>query len=131
MIGLRTPDDRIDQRCAYRAKIKKCNCGAVGWLQQSLELWRAEKDFGGTVGIVVHQFKARHEAARCELVCQCLRTDQIAPDFRAQVRRVNSAEDAMPISVISLASQNAVPGFLILRSILGAGAASRNRGHRR
>src|SRR6267378_1299144 len=83
--------------------------GAVGWLQQSLELWRAEKDFGGTVSIVVHQFKARHEAARCELVCQCLRTDQIAPDFRAQVGRVNSAENAMPISVISLASQNAVP----------------------
>ncbi len=98
--------------------------------QQGLEFRRAEQNLHGSVGIVVHQFDTWHQTAGCELVREGLRTDQIAPDFGAQVRRVNSAKNAMPVSVIPLPAQHAVPGLLILRRVFGAGPPRGNGSHR-
>src|SRR5215472_7491937 len=112
MVGLRTPRDGVNQRGAARTKVENRNRGSVGRLEQNLIFGCAEKKLGSSIGIVVQKLRPRNHVAGSELIGKRFRPNQVAPELGAQMRRVDTAKNAVPVGVIALATQHAVASLL-------------------
>ena len=127
MIRLRAAEDGVDQRRGRRTKIKRGESSAVAGLQQCLEFRRGEKQLVRAVGVVVEHFDARSKRAGSEVVGDGFSANEIAPGVSAKVRRVNAAEDAVPVSVIALRAQEEIARLRQLLGLFLALIAGRSR----
>ena len=105
VVGLGTPQNRVDESGGRRTEIERGDGGPVARLQERLAFRRGEEQFVRAVRIVVQQFDARDERAGSLAVGNQFRADEIAPGVGAQMRCINSAKDAVPIGVIALSAQ--------------------------
>src|SRR5271157_2596887 len=111
VIGLAAPHDGIDERGGSGAEIEGRESRAVGRLQKRLVFLRGEEEFRRAIGIVIEQLHARGKPAGRELVGQGFGADELAPKLGTEMRGVQSAENAVPVSVIALPAQQRVAGF--------------------
>src|SRR5713226_2246043 len=114
MIGLRAAQDGIDKGRSGRAKIKGRDGAPVRRLHQSLIFGGREEQFACAVTIIIESFHERPEASRRLLIGDELTADETAPELRAQVRGVETAENAVPVGVIALRAEEKVAGLLEL-----------------
>ena len=101
----------IDERRRSGTKIESSEGAAVRWFEQSLVFGGGEKVLVSAVGVVVEQFDARHESGTGLAVSDGLGANKTAPEFGAEMRSVESAEDAVPVSVIALRAEEQVSGL--------------------
>src|SRR6266446_8973982 len=114
MISLRATQDGIDQRRTGGPKIECRQRAAIRRFHQSLIFRGGEEQFACAVAIIVERFHARGEAAGRLLIGDELGADEVAPELRAQVRSVETAENAVPVSVIALRAEEQVACLLQL-----------------
>jgi len=131
MAGLEAALDGVDERGGRGTEIEGGNGGSVGRLEKSLVLGSGKEELGVAVGVVIEKLDAGDMAAGSELIDEGFRANEIAPELGAKMRRVESAENAVPVGVISLPSQEQVAGFVELRGVLWIGMAGRNSGDAR
>ena len=104
VVSLGTALDRVDERGSGGAEVEGGDGGTVGRLEKDLVFGRGEEKLGGAVGIVIEKFDAGNVAAGSELIDERFGANKIAPKFGAEMRGVESAENTVPVSVISLPS---------------------------
>src|ERR1700747_2042207 len=111
VVSLGTAQDGIDERDGSRTKVQGGDGAAVAGLQERLEFRGGKKQFVRAVGVVVEHLDARRVGAGSEAVGDGLRTDEIARGIGAEMRRVDSPEDAVPVGIVALRAQEEVACF--------------------
>src|SRR5215472_9513982 len=130
VVSLGTAQDGIDERDTSGAKVQSSDGAAIAGLQERLEFRGSKKQFVRAVGVVVEHFDARRMRAGSEAVGDGFRTDEIACGIGAEMRSVDSPEDAVPVGIVALRAQEEVACFRKLGglffSLLTGGRGSRS-----
>src|SRR5438128_1179818 len=108
VIGLGAAEDRVDERGGRRAKIERGDGAAVIGFYKRLSFERGKEQLVGAVSIVVKELDTRRERAGRLAVRDRLGANQVAPRIGTKMRRIDSAEDAVPIGVVALGTQEQV-----------------------
>src|SRR4029077_7420446 len=82
-----------------------------------------EEEFVRAVAIIIEGFDARGEAVGSLLVSEQLGADEAAPKLGAQMRSVKTAEDSVPVGIVTWGAKKKVACFLQLFAGFGNAAA--------
>jgi len=116
VIGLRAPQDGIDEGGGRGAEIERGDGATVTGLQKRLRFGRSKEQLVGAVGVVVQELDARDEGTGSLPVGDGLGANEIAPGIGAEMRGVNPAKNAVPIGVVALGTQEQIAR---LKQIIG------------
>ena len=126
VIGLRAALKRVDQRHVRRAKIERGNRASIIGNDERGVAVGSEIDFVAAVGIEIERGRVSEgPLVMREPVGDGLGLREGAPDGGAQVRRVESAKNSVPVGVVALPAQKQRGGFLarLSKSTVEAAAA--------
>src|SRR5260370_4112284 len=102
MISLGASQNGIDEGGGSGAEIERDNGASVTGFQERLGFRRGEEQLVGAVGVVVQEFDTREERAGGLPVGDSLGANEIAPGIGAEMGSIDSAKNAVPISVVAL-----------------------------
>src|SRR5438874_7974067 len=120
VISLGAAQDGIDERGSGGTKIQRGNSSAVAGLQKRLKSRRREEQLVRAIGVVVEHFHTWSGRAGSEAVSNRLGANKIASGIGAEMRRVDAAENAVPVGVVALGAQEQIARLRQVRSLLFA-----------
>ena len=103
VIGLDAPLQRIDERHGAWAEIQHRERAAVGGFAHCCEFGRSDFDFLAAVRVEIELgHKLVGLGAVTKRVCNRLGANEVAPQFRSEVRGIEPAENSVPVGIIAL-----------------------------